>query len=97
MESNLQIKCRKCRTVILKVSADNLLDAHSEQFSKDVAQIQSDCPSIIGRTEIFLNEDTLDQWIQDEIEKSEWTKGKLKCFKCTGNVGCLDLTNGAKM
>lgn len=96
MDANLQIKCRKCRTIIMKVSADNLLDAHSDRFSKDLAQIQSDCPSIIGRTEIYLNEDALEPWIQEEIERSEWTKGKLKCVKCTANVGSFDFVAGQK-
>lgn len=96
MESNLQIKCRKCRTVIMKVSGDNLLDAHSGKYSQHAAQIQSDCTSIIGRTEMYFNEDALESWIQDEIEKSEWTKGKLKCTKCTANVGSFDFVTGQK-
>lgn len=96
MESNMQIKCRKCRTTIMKVSVDNLLDAHSDKFENNLAQIQSDCPTITGRTEIYLNEDALEKWIQDEIEKSEWTKGKLKCIKCTANVGSFDFVAGLK-
>lgn len=96
MGSNVQIKCRKCRTVVMKVLIDNLLDAHSDKFENYLAQIRSDCPSIIGRTEIYLNEDALEQWIQDEIEKSEWTKGRLKCIKCTANVGSFDFVTGQK-
>lgn len=96
MESKMQIKCRKCRTIIMKVSGNDLLDAHSDTFSKDLAQIQSDCASIIGRTEIYLNEDALETWIQEEIERSEWTKGKLKCVKCTANVGSFDFVAGQK-
>lgn len=80
----------------MKVSAENLLDAHSDQFSKDLTQIQSDCSSVIGRTEIYLNEDALEPWIQEEIERSEWTKGKLKCVKCTANVGSFDFVAGQK-
>lgn len=96
MEPNVQIKCRKCRIIITKVFADNLLDAHSDKFAKDRAEIQSECPTIIGRTEIYLNEDALEKWIQDEIERSEWTKGKLKCIKCTANVGSFDFVTGQK-
>lgn len=96
MESSVQIKCRKCRMIIMRVSSDNLLDAHADRFTKELTQIQSDCPSIIGRTEIFLNEDALDTWIQDEIERSEWTKGKLKCTKCAANVGSFDFVAGQK-
>lgn len=80
----------------MKVSPDNLLDAHSGTFSKDLAQIQSECPSISIRTEVYLNEDALEPWIQNEIEKSEWTKGKLKCIKCTANVGSFDFVTCQK-
>lgn len=90
MSQNTQIKCRKCRTTITKVSTDDLLDAHSAKFTNDTTQIRSECPTVFGRTEIFLNEDALEAWIQDEIEKSEWTKGKLKCMKCASNVGSFD-------
>lgn len=92
----MKIKCRKCRTIIMKVSMDNLLDAHSDKYESDLAQLKSDCPSIIGRTEIYLNEDALELWIQEEIEKSEWTKGKMKCIKCAANVGSFDFVAGLK-
>lgn len=95
-QPSVQIKCRKCRTIITKVSAKNLLDAHFETFSRIPTQIESDCQTIVGRTEVYLNEDTLEPWIQKEIEKSEWTKGKLKCIKCTANVGSFDFVAGQK-
>lgn len=96
MEPNVQIKCRQCRTLMTKLPADCLLDSHSDKFVKNHSQIQSNCPSIIGRTEVYLNEDALESWIQDEIAKSEWTKGKLKCTKCTANVGSFDFVAGQK-
>lgn len=80
----------------MKVTSRNLLDAHSETLVNDANQIQSECQTILGRTEIYLNEDALEPWIQDEIEKSEWTKGKLKCLKCTSNVGSFDFVAGQK-
>lgn len=96
MESNVQIKCRKCRTIIMKISANNLLDAHSEKITNDPAQLQSNCLTIDHRTEFFFNEDGLESWIQEEIERSEWTKGKLKCHKCTANVGSFDFVSGSQ-
>lgn len=96
MEQNVQIKCRKCRTVIINVAANNLQDAHSNKFSNDLTQIESECPTVIARTEIYLNEDAFEPWIQEEIEKSEWTKGKLKCIKCASNVGSFDFVTGQK-
>lgn len=96
MEPNVHIKCRKCRTIIMKISATQILDAHSTQFTNDLAQIKSDCPTIANRTEIYFNEDELESWIQDEIQRSEWTKGKLKCHKCTANVGSFDFVSAGQ-
>lgn len=90
MAESIQIKCRKCRTVLTKVATSDLLDAHADKFTPNSSYIDSSCPTVAGRTEIFLNEDALDTWIQEEIEKSEWTKGKLKCLKCASNVGSFD-------
>lgn len=96
MEPNTKIKCRQCRTLIMTTSKNNLLDAHSDKFSTDSSEIKSQCPTILDRTEIYLNEDVLEPWIQEEIEKSEWTKGKLKCMKCSSNVGSFDFVTGQK-
>lgn len=90
MAANIQLKCRKCRTLLTKVAASDLLDAHSDKFQMDTSQIDYTCATVAARTEMFLNEDALDAWIQEEIVKSEWTKGKLKCVKCAANVGSFD-------
>lgn len=95
MDTDTQIKCRKCRTIITKVSSANLLNAHSEQFSID-SDASSDCSTISGRTEVYLMEEAFEQRIQDIIEQSEWTKGKLKCMKCCSNVGSFDFVTGQK-
>lgn len=80
----------------MKVASSNLLDAHADTFTINLDEIQSGCPTVQGRTEIFLNEDALEPWIQEEIENSEWTKGKLKCIKCAANVGSFDFVTGQK-
>lgn len=96
MEQNITIKCRKCRSIITKIAEKNLFDAHSNRFINNPADIQSACPTIHGRTEVYLNEEALEQWIQDEIENSGWTKGKLKCAKCASNVGSFDFVSCQK-
>lgn len=96
MEAKTLIKCRKCRTVITTISSHNLLNAHSELFFNGATDAETNCPSIIERTEVYLKEDAIEQWIQNEIEKSGWTKGKLKCVKCSSNVGSFDYISGQK-
>lgn len=90
-----QIKCRKCRTIITKVASVKLLNAHSKQFSIDL-DARNECASTSGRTEVYLMEEAFEQWLRDEIEQSEWTKGKLKCKKCSSNVGSFDFVTGQK-
>lgn len=80
----------------MKITATNILDAHSTQLTNDLDQMKSDCPTFTGRTEVFFNEDKLESWIQDEIERSEWTKGKLNCHKCTTNVGSFDFVSASQ-
>lgn len=95
MSAVTELKCRKCRTVLTKVSSEQLLNAHCDPFSHEAAQ-DSHCPSITGRTEIYLPEEGLCEWISAEVERSEWTRGKLKCPKCTANVGSFDFFTGQK-
>lgn len=95
MDVDTRIKCRKCRTTITQVSSAKLLNAHSEQFSNDL-DANNECSTVVGRTEVYLMEEAIEQWIQNEIEQSEWTKGKLKCTKCSSNVGSFDFVTGQK-
>lgn len=92
---SVTIKCRKCRTILSKGSSEHLLNAHNEPYSNE-SDVTSYCPSVYGRSEIFLTEDGLQPWIKDEIEKSEWTKGKLKCVKCQSNIGSFDFVTCQK-
>lgn len=93
---NVHIKCRQCRTIITKIASSHLSDAHTQPYSIDPNDLKSNCPTVIGRTEVYLIEESLNQWIQDEIEKSNWTRGKLKCNKCSSNVGSFDFITGQK-
>lgn len=95
MSIDTQIKCQKCRTVATRISSEKLLDAHHNIFSKESSQ-KSTCPTMFGMSEIYIAEDVLEQWMQDEIAKSEWTKGKLKCTKCASNIGSFDFIAGQK-
>lgn len=93
--SNIVIKCRQCRTILTKTSESTLLNAHNEICSADF-DAKSNCPSVYSRSEIYLHEDGLEKWIQEEVEKSEWTKAKLKCTKCQSNIGSFDFHSGQK-
>lgn len=75
------IKCRLCRTQLITSETPNL--------------------SLEGKTKrcgncIFLDEDVLPDWITHEIQRSSWTKGRLKCHKreCTARVGGFDFIQG---
>lgn len=79
-------------------------DIHAKQMEPEdphtqssTARVQSrPCATIEDQREVFLVEDVFAEWIQQEIISSGWTKGKLKCVKCTSNVGSFDYVSGKK-
>lgn len=60
------------------------------------SNIDETCPSIYGRKQIYVDEAGLENWINSEIEKSGWTKGKLKCIKCQSNIGSFSFVAAQK-
>lgn len=93
--TNVLIKCRQCRSILTKRASHTLLNAHNERYSNET-DAASHCPTVYGRTEVYLGEEELESWIQEAVEKSEWTKGKLKCLKCQSNIGSFDFVTGQK-
>ena len=87
------IKCKMCRNILIELSTKYVLDGHSKIFIKrDI----SNCDTQVLRNELYINEENLNEWINHEIEIAEWTKGKLKCPKCTARVGSFDFVTGQK-
>lgn len=91
---NLVIKCRSCRLILLdstNTKESLFVCAHNtpcNPFNKS----EKDCDENM----IFLNEDSLPNWIQEIIEKHEWSKGRLNCLNCNSRIGSFDFVSGMK-
>lgn len=102
---NIQLKCKKCRTTILEISTQHIVNAHGIPYEfktniNSVAEYQL-CPTIKEDTAIFVKDfdqitELTDHWIYSEITESEWTKNKLKCTKCSNKIGSFDFVIGQK-
>ena len=75
------IRCRLCREQLLL--SDKIKFSHPGK-----AELCGNC--------LILDEEFLPSWINNEIECSSWTKGRLKCprVECTARVGGFDYIQG---
>lgn len=82
------IKCHKCRHILLH-------DVRLATLQKLPCD-PNNCSSYNTKNFVHLIEDKLPDWMQEIVEKEEWTKGKLHCTKCTSKVGSFDFISGKK-
>lgn len=75
------LRCRLCRKYLL--------------FSDKVRVFHETNPKRCGNC-LYLNEDDLPSWIQDEVKLSGWTKGRIYCPKkdCAARIGGFDFVQG---
>lgn len=71
----MDIKCRKCRGVL--ISPDNGVlakNAHSDSQETKTSQF---CASVCQPTSIYMDPETVSsvEWIQQELTETEWSKG----------------------
>ncbi|XP_065086298.1 uncharacterized protein LOC135708225 [Ochlerotatus camptorhynchus] len=93
------VKCKKCASQLLDTEDRYILSAHSASASTAATSGEDEaafCPTKVENAEVFIHEDHLPDWMQAEIEQSQWTKGKLKCFKCGLKVGSFDFVSGTR-
>lgn len=88
----MDIKCRKCRKVLISpeqcidsVNAHNLPTPTTDPRNSN----NSPCMSLSHPTSLFIDPEKVNavEWIQREIEASEWSRSKLKCPSCSVVVG----------
>lgn len=75
------LRCRHCRTVLL--CSDKLKLSHESS--------REGCGNCL-----YLDDDDLPSWIQNEVDSSGWTKGRIHCPKegCPARVGGFDFVQG---
>lgn len=85
-----EIKCKKCRTVLLGDIEKDLISAHGTCNNEIDSNI---CNSLGDKNMLYLSGECVPPWIKTAIEAENWTKGKLNC-QCNNRVGSFDFVSG---
>lgn len=85
-------RCRKCRAKLF--SAESLITIHHKSSTSDSSE--NDCDKKLSNI-LFINEQIMEDWIREQIDSGEWTKGRLTCptDRCLARVGSFNFINGA--
>lgn len=85
------IKCKKCRRTLF--SDKILVTNHNMSYEGT----QSDSCSHKSSVH-YLNQELLSDWIVDQLNASEWTKGKIYCPNgdCNSRIGSFNFISGSK-
>lgn len=77
------VRCRLCRRHLL--SSDKVTNSHEKS------------PELCGNC-LYLEEDELPPWIENEVELSGWTKGRIYCpaQNCTARIGGFNFVQGLR-
>ncbi|XP_058447668.1 uncharacterized protein LOC131428047 [Malaya genurostris] len=92
-DDRMQVKCKKCSHMLIDVDIQNILAVH-QKSPGTIIDLQ--CATEVENNELFIHEDHLSDWMHAEIERSQWTKGKFKCFKCGNKIGSFDFVSGSR-
>uniref|UniRef100_A0A1B0DJQ9 Uncharacterized protein n=1 Tax=Phlebotomus papatasi TaxID=29031 RepID=A0A1B0DJQ9_PHLPP len=90
----MELKCKNCRQIVIKIHEDQIKDAHLRK--RTIEEIKSTNCSTVAEDNLFLDEEDLPEWITEEFQASQWTKGKLKCRNCSSTVGSYNFLGGGK-
>lgn len=90
-DHKMTFKCRKCRHLLF--SNNEICDSHGNplEYNKNKPQICNP-PTDVW----YLREDLIPFWIKDQVDNSNWTKGKLYCGTCKSRIGSFDFISGSK-
>jgi len=80
--SGRTLKCRKCRLELVRSPPHNIIQP---------SQMQFETPTPI----LCLGEEELPDWVNQAVEQSNWTKGRLNCpnASCGCRLGAFDFTD----
>ena len=86
----MNIKCRKCRCVLLEASY--LVDNHNENLStcQDSEMINKVCEDKVKEQVWFINYENPPVFVTAALDKGDWLTGKLNCFKCNARIGAFN-------
>ena len=83
-------RCQKCRSILFK--SDSLLNCHG-QWIDDKEDLKLQCTQ---SNLLFIGEQRLPDWIRQQIDDQDWTKGRITCNgkKCDARIGSFNFIGG---
>lgn len=85
-------RCRKCRARLF--GEESLITIHHESITTETSST-NECWQKLSNI-LFIDEQNMDNWIREQIDSGEWTKGRLICptVRCLARVGSFNFING---
>ncbi|XP_035740914.1 E3 ubiquitin-protein ligase RNF180-like [Vespa mandarinia] len=84
----IEVKCRHCRKNLFQNESFTLLTSHNE----DKSNIQhAGCDDNFIEHFLYMSTENLPIWIQEIIDQTSWTKGRLNCPFCNNRLGSFNL------
>ncbi|CAL4069285.1 unnamed protein product, partial [Meganyctiphanes norvegica] len=95
MSNTENIRCRKCRHILLSGEDIVLRNAHNKPVSEDYESDMT-CTSVQDKNCIYISDEELPQFISDAITEASWTKGKIHCPGCQARLGSFNFVSCIK-
>ncbi|XP_061409294.1 E3 ubiquitin-protein ligase RNF180 [Lethenteron reissneri] len=80
------LRCWKCRRPLMDSS--NLLSSHGEQLNP--RDCEGKCEREDESSIWYINQENVPSWLTTEMDRGQWTKGKLHCPHCGGRLGSFN-------
>jgi E3 ubiquitin-protein ligase RNF180 len=86
------VRCKKCRNLIFSEEECKLLFLNSHNVTLNpLTEAECSIDNIV-----FLNEDSLPEWVKTRIEEESWSKGRINCQQCDSRIGAFNFIAGQK-
>lgn len=95
MSNTENIRCRKCRHVLLLGEAIVLRNAHNKLESEE-DDSNKDCASVQDKNFLYISDEELPQFVLDAVTEASWTKGRIQCPGCQARLGLFNFVSCIK-
>ncbi|XP_042873172.1 E3 ubiquitin-protein ligase RNF180-like isoform X2 [Penaeus japonicus] len=93
-----RVRCRKCRKVLFSTSNCKILDAHEKEIHASAGaegcRASSGCSSVVEQSCLYLSEESYPDFVNEAVNESSWTKGKILCPACQARIGSFNFVSG---
>uniref|UniRef100_A0A1B6DYP8 E3 ubiquitin-protein ligase n=1 Tax=Clastoptera arizonana TaxID=38151 RepID=A0A1B6DYP8_9HEMI len=92
----INLKCRKCRFLLLCHPEATLINIHGEPLDKMLIQNKAMNTLCTIDDVFYLDEVGIPEWIVNHLNEKDWLRGKLNCPNCLTRLGSFNFVTGYK-